>query len=936
MKSLKGLIFSVILVFITSVGFSQTGGHSQSGSYSQTGSFLQSESYSQSRIFSNDAFRQTLFYRGLSEKDLIFPISFEDPSPTNNFKGIFEPVKAMMKNPLTSEDFINSFSNLDFKDKEDFEKFIEITYSKNPKNIIKKINEETIFQVINEHYAQSVLFKNAFKELFGEKFNFVKSNLTDLFSENDGSNIQDIFEFNKARDESQEKYIKIYEILNDIEINYFINNDVIDYLILMEFIKLDFSKLIKIYNNLDDGLKKKFIIGSTKDDVHKINNDEIIAIIDFGGDDKYEINRNVKYIIDLSGDDIYTSKQDYRIGSGYFESSFIYDKSGDDKYYGLNFSTGAAVGCVAGIIDESGNDFYSAQTFGIGAGFFGIGFIQDYNGNDIYNSINYSQGFGMTKGVGLLIDDKGNDSYLTDSRSLDVTRYSDHYISMNQGFAFGLRPHFAGGIGILMDNSGNDIYNSDIFGQGGAYWYGFGALIDKKGNDKYNGYQYSQGSGVHFAIGVLFDYEGTDFYATSGVSQGCGHDVGFGLLYDESGDDSYSSISLSQGAGNANGIGILFDKKGNDGYLSKDSRNTRGFGDYRRDYGSLGIFTDAEGKDFYSNAGEDSSVLMKSRYGIWTDLFSDIQNQNINQKIFENKYEYPDSNRSYTQEELFIMAKTIDIPYVNFLTYGYNELFKDSIGTAKFVMKYLGSNDHRNNLVLVNLAQKISYSLCIEFTSQLNEYLNKQKQFNQYEVAFMCSLLGIIRRPESKEVLLALTKSNEKRIVSEAVNALGKIDYGDDNNFKSEVNSRLREILINNSENKNLLKNISFAYGNYFDETNFQEITKLIKNDFYGVRFNAMEVLKKYVNGNIEKVIEEINNNENEEYIISSFIFSLSELESDKFLKFISEFNNEKYFVQVMSVIESKLNTEKDEKIIAEIKLIYNTKYKLNSNLKVR
>ncbi|MBK6537292.1 MAG: hypothetical protein IPG09_05785 [Ignavibacteria bacterium] len=164
-------------------------------------------------------------------------------------------------------------------------------------------------------------------------------------------------------------------------------------------------------------------------------------------------------------------------------------------------------------------------------------------------------------------------------------------------------------------------YSTDIFGQGGAYWYGLGCIADKSGTDKYNSYQYAQGAGIHLAVGLLKDYNGWDFYTSDGVSQGCGHDFGFGLLYDVKGNDNFSAYSLSQGAGNANGIGILFDESGRDGYLNKEPGNTRGYGNSRREFGSLGIFLDASGEDFYSVGGMDSVISNSSNVGVMNDYY---------------------------------------------------------------------------------------------------------------------------------------------------------------------------------------------------------------------------------------------------------------------------------------------------------------------------
>ena len=90
------------------------------------------------------------------------------------------------------------------------------------------------------------------------------------------------------------------------------------------------------------------------------------------------------------------------------------------------------------------------------------------------------------------------------------------------------------------------------------------------------------------------------------------------FLYDASGDDTYASFDLSQGAGNANGIGLLIDEKGDDSYTVKRQHNTQGYGDLRREYGSIGVLLDIEGDDAYSSGG-DAEFWEKGTYGIGID-----------------------------------------------------------------------------------------------------------------------------------------------------------------------------------------------------------------------------------------------------------------------------------------------------------------------------
>ena len=96
--------------------------------------------------------------------------------------------------------------------------------------------------------------------------------------------------------------------------------------------------------------------------------------------------------------------------------------------------------------------------------------------------------------------------------------------------------------------------------------------------------------------------------------------MSFGLLEDWRGDDNYATGDLSQGAGNANGIGILFDFGGNDNYEVRKQANTNGYGDYRRDYGSIGVFIDLSGEDSYAAGYENRSYWVKSKYGVGADL----------------------------------------------------------------------------------------------------------------------------------------------------------------------------------------------------------------------------------------------------------------------------------------------------------------------------
>ena len=361
----------------------------------------------------------------------------------------------------------------------------------------------------------------------------------------------------------------------------------------------------------------RVVIGDSGVNIYE---EDFALIIDLGGDDVYHAGQGqscMRIIIDETGDDRYHG-QDYGIACGRFGVSILIDKAGDDIYEAQSFSIGAGVFGVGILFDCEGDDRYRGDTFTQGAAGFGIGILRDEKGNDIYEGALYAQGFATTYGIGVLGDGSGNDQYLIKGKYLDEIRYLDHYLSMSQGFSIGFRPDLSAGIGLLLEKSGNDQYVADIFGQAASYWYGIGAIVENSGNDNYIAYQYAQGSGIHIALGVLIEREGNDNYIAKGVSQGCGHDLSFGILFDEKGSDTYAAFDLSQGAGNANGIGMLIDELGDDTYAVKKSQNTQGYGDFRREYGSIGLLIDLSGVDSY-NSGKDGDLWQKGRYGLGID-----------------------------------------------------------------------------------------------------------------------------------------------------------------------------------------------------------------------------------------------------------------------------------------------------------------------------
>jgi hypothetical protein len=353
---------------------------------------------------------------------------------------------------------------------------------------------------------------------------------------------------------------------------------------------------------------------------------ECAVIVDLGGDDRYDLpatgESRARVIIDVAGDDTYVGGNS-AFGAGFLGASVLADLAGNDSYTAGSFAIGSGLFGVGVLHDRDGNDRYVGDTCVEGSGAFGIGVLLDEAGNDVYDASLFSQAFGFVMGSGLLVDRGGNDVYVAGLTYTDEIRYFDHFLSLSQGFGFGWRPDASGGVGLLVDGSGNDIYTSDIFGQGSSYWFAVGGLVDYSGNDQYVSYQYAQGAATHITLAALVDFAGDDNYVSKGVSQGCGHDLAIGLLHDLDGDDNYTCHDLSQGAGNANGIGVLLDDGGRDVYSVRNPENTHGYGNRRREYGSVGLFIDAGGEDTYSGHGENGVWWTRSFHGVGVDADSE-------------------------------------------------------------------------------------------------------------------------------------------------------------------------------------------------------------------------------------------------------------------------------------------------------------------------
>ncbi len=371
----------------------------------------------------------------------------------------------------------------------------------------------------------------------------------------------------------------------------------------------------------------KIVVGGTGTSYYYT---DAAVIFDLGGNDYYFNNAGssskdipVSICIDFSGDDVYNAAGPFTQGTGRFGIGLLVDLIGDDKYLGKEYAQGSCLFGIGILSDHEGDDTYSGNVLNQGTGFFGAGLLHDFKGNDAYFSRQFAQGVGFTKGVGVLIDVDGNDSYTAGGKYPDFRDPEKSFQSMSQGIGMGIRPEetvvgASGGIGILIDQKGSDRYYGDYFSQGSGYYYSLGFLYDKEGSDRYYAGRYAQGAGIHSAIGLLTDTSGDDVYECSfGVSQGCGHDTGVGFLVDSFGNDIYRSRTSSQGIGLEKGMGILADFCGDDAYYANDTSQGVSSPSKTEEIIGIGILADNQGDhDVFSDSVKEKLLFYRVNGGV--------------------------------------------------------------------------------------------------------------------------------------------------------------------------------------------------------------------------------------------------------------------------------------------------------------------------------
>lgn len=311
-----------------------------------------------------------------------------------------------------------------------------------------------------------------------------------------------------------------------------------------------------------------------------------------GGDQRHT--KRCALRIDLAGDDVYRDvggRADAEV-----PISINIDVRGDDLYGSTTpFGQGSAIGGIGILIDQAGDDQYLATQWSQGVGVAGHGLLLDLAGDDVYRGQDACQGVGMV-GSGLVVDIDGSDTFT--------------------GVRFCQGVGLAGGVGAVRDDAGDDRYvctgryGSEYgepgmfsgWGQGCGFGFrhmssgGIGMLVDGGGADVYEAGNFSQGGAYFHAWGILRDMgDGDDRYIGSRYAQGFAAHQAAGTFLEEGGDDLYQSHSdVAQGLSWDETSVVFVDESGDDLYQTR-----RGFSLASAAHNGMVIFLDAAGDDTY-------------------------------------------------------------------------------------------------------------------------------------------------------------------------------------------------------------------------------------------------------------------------------------------------------------------------------------------------
>lgn len=234
----------------------------------------------------------------------------------------------------------------------------------------------------------------------------------------------------------------------------------------------------------------------------------------------------VGLLLDHKGDDRYRAALLSQGVGGPWGMGMAIDLQGEDEFF--------AGGVFASSYSDSPG--YEAWSQGVGVGprgvaNGGIGLLLSGPGDDVYECDYFSHGGGYWFAVGIARDFDGNDQRVGSTR----TAYEGGERPVKRFLRWGIAFQAHYGVGVVIDDQGNDHYEANSACLGFSWDIGLAALLDFQGDDVYVN---ARAQGAEAALGILFDAAGNDQYR-GGVQGNAREKVNYHRMPDAGGNFSF-------------------------------------------------------------------------------------------------------------------------------------------------------------------------------------------------------------------------------------------------------------------------------------------------------------------------------------------------------------------------------------------------------------
>jgi hypothetical protein len=243
------------------------------------------------------------------------------------------------------------------------------------------------------------------------------------------------------------------------------------------------------------------------------------------------------------GNQSYYDVPDMSIGAGVLGVGLAYTAGVGDVFRGGSACFGAGLAGVGALSHEGGESSFRASALSEGFGSFGEGLLVDSGDRNSFHGELFTQGAARTQGVGWLVEQGANDTFVAGGYS--VIESKNAAISSSQGYAAGFGSEdvlLSGGLGLVTTTGTGQSYVGGIRCQGAAMWGGVGSIMDKGARSSHSAAQEAHGYANHQAAAFVYNYGGFGSYtARFGTCESCAADSSVAMILDRAGHDLYSS-----------------------------------------------------------------------------------------------------------------------------------------------------------------------------------------------------------------------------------------------------------------------------------------------------------------------------------------------------------------------------------------------------------